>query len=177
MSRRLRAALAAGLAAILMVAFESVPKAQLIDSLTVTLLGAGSVSFPLTRDSAANAGTTTLTARTSWSLVLLRSSIGLDAYFSSSAAALAHGSPVNTVNIPSSRVEVSVNGGPLQPFDQTVAFGAANAGRRLFTQPLTLFNLIDHRDDTIALNINLSGYALPADTYTGLLRLRAQATP
>ncbi len=26
-------------------------------------------------------------------------------------------------------------------------------------------------------NINLSGYALPADTYSGLLRLRARATP
>ena len=156
--------------------FDVAPKAQLIDALTVTLTP-GAVSFPLTRNSATNSGSVTLNARTSWSLVLLRSSISLDAYFSSSTAALTHQSPVNTVNIPSARVEISVNGGPLQPMNQTVAFGAANAGRRLFTQPLTLFNLIAHRDDTLALNINLSGYGLPADTYAGLLRLRARATP
>lgn len=175
---RLRPPLCAALVAALAVpVFESAARAQLIDSLTVALLGGSSVTFPLARGSASNSGSATLTARTSWSLVLFRTSIGLDAYFSSATAALTHQSSSNTVNIPSSRVEVSVNGGAPQPLDQTVAFGAPNAGRRLFTQPLTLFNLIDQRDDTLTLNINLAGYALPADTYTGVLRLRARATP
>jgi len=40
-----------------------------------------------------------------------------------------------------------------------------------------IFNLSGQRTDTLALNINLNGYALPADTYVGLLRIRAQATP
>jgi hypothetical protein len=173
---RLRLPLLVGIVAGVPFAFESVSQAQLVDSLTVSLTP-GSVSFPLTRNSATNNGSVTLTATTSWSLIVLRSSINLDAYFSSATAALAHQSAPNTVDIPSARVEVSVNGGALQAFDQTVAFGAPSAGRRLFTQPLTVFDLVGSRNDTLALNINLSGYALPADTYTGLLRLRAQATP
>jgi len=174
---RLRTAPFVGLVAGLTVfGFESVSKAQLVDSLTVTLTP-GAVSFPLTRDSATNSGSVTLTATTTWSLVVLRNNIALDAYFSSATAALTHQSSQNNVNIPSERVEVSVNGGPLQPFNQTVAFGAANAGRRLFNQPLTIFTLSGSRNDSLALNINLSGYALPADTYSGLLRLRARGTP
>jgi hypothetical protein len=155
---------------------DTVSRAQLIDSLSVSLTG-GSVSFPLTRGSATNTGVGTLSARTQWSLVLLRSHIDLDAYFSSASAALAHQSVANTADIPSSRVEVSVNGGPMQPFNQTVHFGAPNAGRRLFTQPLTLFNLIGQRDVALTFNINLSGHALPADTYSGVLHLRARAEP
>jgi hypothetical protein len=162
--------------ALTLCAFDAVPQAQLIDSLTVTLTSGGPVSFPLTRGSATNAGSVSIDARTAWSLVLLRNQIALDAYFTSSTSALTHQSSSNTVNIPSARVEVSLNGGPYQPFNQTVAFGAANAGRRLFTQPLTLLNLIGQRNDRLDLNINLSGYNLPADSYTGVLRLRARAT-
>jgi hypothetical protein len=58
-----------------------------------------------------------------------------------------------------------------------VAFGAASAGRQLLTQAISVVNATGSRSDTLALNINLSGYTLPADTYTGTLRIRAQATP
>ena len=88
-----------------------------------------------------------------------------------------HTAVTNSVDIPSSRVEVSVNGGASQPFNQTVAYGAANAGRELATQSLTVLNIAGSRTDTITLNINLSSYVLPADVYTGTLRHRAQATP
>jgi hypothetical protein len=58
-----------------------------------------------------------------------------------------------------------------------VAFGAASAGRQLFTQVISVATASGSRADTLALNINLGGYGLPADTYTGTLRVRAQATP
>jgi hypothetical protein len=155
---------------------SSRPSAQLLESLTVTLLPA-SVSFTLTSDSPINAGNVPLTAVTSWSVLPIRSNVSLYAYFSSSSSALVHSAAANTVDIPSGRVEVSINGGSRLPFDQTVAFGAPNAGRRIFSQSINLFNLIGNRSDTLSLNINLNGHALPADTYTGALRVRAVATP
>lgn len=152
------------------------PEAQLIESLTVILLP-GSASFTLTTNSATNAASVVITATTSWLVLPVRNNVSLYAYFSSSTAALAHTAASNTVDIPSSRVEVSINGAASVPFNQTVVFGAANAGRQVFSQAINLFNLNSSRADTLALNINLSGYPLPADTYTGSLRLRARATP
>jgi hypothetical protein len=150
--------------------------AVLPESLTVTLLPAA-VNFTLTSGSATNAGSTSIAATTSWTLAVTRTDLALYGYFSSASAALAHTVPTNTTDIPSSRVEVSVNGAAAVPFDQTVAFGAASAGRELFTQSLTVATASGSRTDTLALNINLDSYDLPADTYTGTLRIRAQATP
>jgi hypothetical protein len=154
---------------------SAVAEAQL-ESVTVTLLPA-SVSFILTSGSATNAGTVSVAATTSWILLPARSAVSLYGYFSNASAALAHTTPANTMDIPSSRVEVSVNGGVNLPFDQTVTFGSPNAGRRLFTQTITLLNLTGNRTDTLAMNVNLASYPLPADTYAGTLRIRAQATP
>ena len=150
--------------------------AQLQESLTVSVLP-GLVNFSLTSGSSTNAGSTSVAVTTNWALELTRDTVKLHAYFSSASAALVHTSLTNTVDIPSSRVEVSVNGGANMPFNQTVAFGAANAGRELYSQALTVLNISGGRTDTIALNINLGSFVLPADTYTGTLRLRAQATP
>jgi hypothetical protein len=135
------------------------------------------VGFTLTGGSATNAGSTAITATTTWTLAVTRTALALYGYFSSSTAGLVHTVVTNTIDIPSARVEVSVNGGANAPFDQTVAFGAASAGRQLFTQAVTVATAGGTRADTLALNINLAGYALPADTYTGTLRIRAQATP
>jgi len=150
--------------------------AVLPESLTVTL-SAGAASFSLTSGSATNAGTPTLTATTTWTLAVTRTAISLHGYFTTATAALVHTAAGNTVDIPSSRVEVSVNGGAAAAFDQTVAFGGAAAGRQLFTQAITIPTSSGTRNDTLALNINLAGYTLPADTYTGTLRIRAQGTP
>lgn len=150
--------------------------AQLLESLTVSVLP-GLVNFSLTSGSATNAGNTSVAVTTNWALALTRDTVKLYAYFSSASAALVHTSITNTVDIPSSRIEVSVNGGANMPLNQTVAFGAANAGRELYSQALTVVNIAGGRVDTIALNINLSSFVLPADIYTGTLRLRAQATP
>jgi hypothetical protein len=134
-------------------------------------------TFTLTAGSATNAASATITATTSWTLSATRTSVALYGYFSTAAAALVHTNGSNTVDIPSSRVEISVNGGALAAFDQTVAFGAASAGRQLITQAITVANATGSRADTLALNINLAGYLLPADIYNGTLRIRAQATP
>ena len=163
------------LSVVLLVAFSARAHAQL-ESLTVTLMP-GATSFTLSSGSATNAGSVAIAATTSWSLLPVRNTVTLYGYFSSATAALAHTAPANTVDIPSSRVEVRVNGGANAPFNQTVAFGAASAGRQLMSQAITLFNLSGNRTDTFTLNINLAGYALPADTYTGTLRIRARATP
>jgi hypothetical protein len=147
-----------------------------LESLTVTLLPA-SVSFTLMNGSATNAGSVAVAAMTSWTLLPTRNALSLYGYFSNASVALAHTAPTNTIDIPSSRVEVSVNGGANLPFNQTVTFGSPSAGRRLFLQAITLLTLTGNRTDTLTLNINLASYPLPADTYAGTLRIRAQATP
>jgi hypothetical protein len=150
--------------------------ADLLESLTVIVLP-GLVHFPLTSGSASNPGSTPVVVTTTWTFALTRTSVKLYAYFTSASAALVHTQPANTVDIPSSRVQVSVNGGSNQALNQTVAFGGASAGAELFNQPLTLLNIVGARVDTLTFNIDLSNYILPVDVYTGTLRLRAQATP
>jgi hypothetical protein len=150
--------------------------AELPESLTVQVLPA-SVNFVLTSGSASNPGNVPVAVTTSWTLALTRSALAVYGYFSSSSVALQHTTPLSTFDIPSARVEVSVNGGGNQAFDQTVAFGAANAGRQLASQAINALTVVGQRTDNLALNINLTSYTLPADVYTGTLRLRAQATP
>ena len=150
--------------------------AQAQESLTVTLLP-GAVAFVLSNDDATNPGALPVVAVTTWVLGLTRTQVAVYAYFSSSSSALVHTLPFNTTDIPSSRVEVSVNGGAYLAFNQSVAFGAANAGRQLFTQSINALNRIGTRTDTLNLNVNMSGLSIPADIYTGWLRVRARATP
>jgi hypothetical protein len=150
--------------------------ATLSESLTVSLLP-GSTSFTLTGNSATNAGSATIAATTTWTLSAARTGLALYAYFTTAATALVHTDTNNSVDIPSSRVEVSVNGGALAALNQSVAFGGAAAGRQLFSLAITPANASGSRVDTLALNINLNGLVLPADSYNGTLRVRAQATP
>jgi hypothetical protein len=150
--------------------------ADLLESLSVVVLP-GLVNFNLTSGSATNPGSTAVVVTTSWAFTLTRTSVKLYAYFTSASAALVHTQPGNTVDIPSSRFHVAVNGGAAQALNQTVAFGGASAGVQLYNQPLTILNISGSRADTLTFNIDLSSYVLPVDTYTGTLRLRAQATP
>jgi hypothetical protein len=146
------------------------------ESITVTLVP-GSVSFTLSSGSATNAGSLPIAVTTAWNVLPTRTAVTLYGYFANAPAALAHSAPSNTIDIPSSRVEVGINGAGSVPFNQTAPFGAASGGRQLASQAITAFTLIGNRTDTLALNINLAGYSLPADSYTGSLRLRARATP
>jgi hypothetical protein len=149
--------------------------AVLAESLSVSLLPSAT-SFTLTSGSATNAGLVPISATTTWTLALTRTNVKLYGYFSDASDALRHTLLTNTVNIPSDRVEVSVNGATAVPFDQAVVF-SSNAGRQLFSQDITVLNASGSRTDALALNINLASYVLPADAYVGTLRIRAQATP
>jgi len=150
--------------------------ANLAESLSVTL-SANTVNFALSAGSAANAGSAGITATTAWTLAPGRNSVGVYAYFASAAAALSDGAGDN---IPSSAFFISDNGGALTALTNTVAYGAANAGLKLGTVPITAANRSGNRTDLMTFNINLTGGTLPqlpANTYTGTLNIQAQATP
>jgi len=150
--------------------------ATLAESLTLSL-SANSVNFTLAAGSAANAGSTNITATTSWVLKPGRTAVGVYAYFASSAAALTDGAGDN---IPSSAFFIADNAGASTALTSTVAFGAANAGMQLANVPITGTNKNASRTDVMAFNINLTGGTLPqlpAATYTGTLNIQAQATP
>jgi hypothetical protein len=149
--------------------------ATLNESLTLSL-SASAVNFNLTAGSATNAGSTNITATTSWVLKPSRTAVKVYAYFANSAAALTDG----TNNIPSSAFFIADNAGPSNALTNTVAFGAANGGLQLANVAITGANRTGNRTDAMAFNINLTGGTLPqlpASTYTGTLSIQAQATP
>jgi hypothetical protein len=150
--------------------------ANLAESLSVTL-SANTVNFALSAGSATNAGSAGITATTAWTLAPGRNSVGVYAYFASAAAALTDGAGDN---IPSSAFFISDNGGASAALTNTVAYGAANAGLKLATVPITAANRSASRTDAMTFNINLTGGTLPqlpANTYAGTLNIQAQATP
>jgi hypothetical protein len=103
-----------------------------------------------------------------------RTAVKLYAYFNSAAAALTDG----TNNIPSSSFKIADNGGASAALNNTVIFGAANAGLQLANVAITAANRIGNRADAMAFNIDLSTLPqLPASVYLGTLNIQAQATP
>lgn len=150
--------------------------ATLAESLTLNL-SANAVNFALSAGTAANAGSTNITATTAWVLKPGRTAVTVNAYFAAAAAALTDGAGDN---IPSSAFFIADNGGASAALVNTVAFGAANAGLQLANVPITGANKNSSRTDVMAFNINLTGGTLPqlpAGTYTGTLNIQAQATP
>ena len=153
--------------------------ATLAESLTLSL-SAASVNFTLAAGSAANAGSTNITATTAWVLKPGRTAVGVYAYFANAGAALTDGAN----NIPSSAFSISDNAGPAAALVNTVpsggGFGAANAGLQLANIPITGTNKNSSHGDTMSFNIDLTGGTLPqlpASIYTGTLNIQAQATP
>lgn len=150
--------------------------ATLAESLSLTL-SANAVNFTLAAGSAANPGSTTITATTAWTLKPGRTAVGVYAYFANNAAALTDGAGDN---IPSSAFFIADNGGASTALTNTVAFGGANGGLQLANVAITGANKSANRTDQMAFNINLTGGTLPqlpAATYTGTLSIQAQATP
>ena len=146
--------------------------ATMPESLTLNL-SANTVNFALAPNTAANPGSTNITATTSWILGAGRTAVGVYAYFTNSASALNAG----TNNIPSSAFQISNNGGALNALTNTVAFGGANAGLQLASVAITGANQVGTRNDNMTFNINTTGLTLPAAAYTGTLNIQAQATP
>jgi len=150
--------------------------AQLQESLTLNL-SANAVNFTLAAGSAANPGSTNITATTAWTLKPGRTAVGVYAYFGNAASALTDGAGNN---IPSSAFFISDNGGASTALTSSVAFGGANAGYQMANVAITGANKTGNRTDVMAFNINLTGGTLPqlpAATYTGTLNIQAQATP
>jgi len=150
--------------------------ATLAESLTLSL-SANAVNFTLAAGSAANAGSTNITATTTWVLKPGRTAVGVYAYFASAAAALTDGAGNN---IPSSAFFISDNAGPSTALTSATAFNAANTGMQLANVTINGGNKNSSRTDVMAFNINLTGGTLPqlpAATYTGTLNIQAQATP
>src|SRR5579871_1256973 len=144
--------------------------ATLAESLTLSL-SANTVNFALTAGSAANAGSTNITATTTWVLKPGRTAVGVYAYFANAAAALTDGAGDN---IPSSAFFISDNAGAPTALTATVpsggGFGAANAGIQLSNITISGTNKNSSHADIMAFNINLTGGTLPqlpAATYTG----------
>lgn len=146
--------------------------AVLTDSVSVNL-SANAVNFGLVPGSATNAGSTSVTATTTWVLKPSVNSVKVYAYFSSSASALSDGAGNN---IPSADFQISDNGGAFQALTNTVPFGGANAGLQLSSTPVLGNNRTGQHTDTMNFNINLSTIpTLPASGYTGTLTIQAQA--
>jgi hypothetical protein len=148
--------------------------ANLAESLTLSL-SASSVNFTLAAGSAANPGSTNITATTTWVLKPGRTAVGVYAYFINAAAALTDGAGDN---IPSSAFFIADNAGASTALTNTVAYGATNGGLQLANVPITGANKSASRTDNMAFNINLSTLPqLPAAAYSGTLNIQAQATP
>jgi len=156
-------------------------------SLTLALSGnlvtwTNATGNPLTPGSATNNGSAPVVVTTAWTNLNpgQNGNLSVWSYFSSATAALAHLSACGAgcPNIPSSAVEMRVNGGPLSPVNQTGPFGAAGAARQVFAVRISGSNKTGVEVDTLALNINLSTLpGLPADSYSGTLFIQAQAVP
>lgn len=148
--------------------------ATLTEQLTVAV-SASTVNFTLVAGNAANAGSTNVTATTSWVLQPGRTAVKVYAYFANSAAALSDGAGDT---IPSADFTIADNAGAPAALTNTVVFGGANAGLQLANVAITGANKNSNRTDTMAFNINLSTIPqLPAATYNGTLNIQAQATP
>jgi hypothetical protein len=146
--------------------------AVLSQSVTLTL-SANAVNFILTAGSAANPGSTSITATTAWTLKPSVGSVKVYAFFSNSASALNDG---GGNNIPSADFQISNNGGAFNPLTNTTPFGGANAGLQLSSTPILGNNKTGTHNDVMNFNINLAPLPnLPAGTYTGTLTIQAQA--
>jgi hypothetical protein len=143
--------------------------AVLAESLTVAASPA-TVNFTLVPNGTAN-GNSNVTVTTSWALGKTRTSMKVYAFFSS-AVGLTDGAGDN---IPTSNVLGSINAGAYAPFTGgTGPFGVNS--QVVFTQAVGAAGTFNASHvDTIGLQINTAGLALPAATYTGVLNIQAQA--
>ena len=147
-------------------------QAVLPESLTVTL-SASAVNFTLTPGSAANPGSTSITATTAWTLRPGLTPVRVYAFFANSASALTDGAGDN---IPSKDFLISDNGGAFRTLVRTTPFGGANAGLTLSSTPIRAANRSGSHIDVMDFNINLTTLPkLPAATYTGTLTIQASA--
>jgi hypothetical protein len=143
--------------------------AVLNTSLTV-IAAPNAVNFALVQNGVAS-GNTAITVTTIWALHPSVGAVTVYAYFTSPAAALSNGAGTN---IASSQVAGSANGGAFIPFTGASPF-AAGSSITMATWKILGNNRNGTRQDTLDLQIDTTGQALPAGTYNGVLNIQAQA--
>lgn len=154
--------------------------ATLNESLTVVVNSGSSINFTLLPNTAVNSGSAVSSVTTTWTLKPGRNNIAVWAYFTSATAALNPVTPGNTVTIPSSAVKIQVNGsGVFNPCTNVSPFNAAASGLQIGSNSITgNSNTQGTRTDTLSYQIDTTAVPqLPADSYTGVLNIQAQATP
>jgi hypothetical protein len=145
--------------------------AVLAESLTVAA-GPATVNFtPLAPNGTTN-GSAPVVITTTWALGKARVSMKVYAGFTS-AIALTDGAGDN---IPTANITGAVNGGAAAPFTGASGPIASNNAITVFSQVVGAVGTFNStHSDSVALQINTTGLALPAGTYTGTLTIQAQA--
>ena len=160
--------------------------ASVTESLSVKMTGGTIVNFTLASNTAANAGSTTSTVQTAWTLKPGRTQVTLWAWVPNGTAALTDGAGDN---IPASAVSAAAAGsGSAGGALNSVASGgagvpsfvtpAAATGVQIGQVRITGVNKSGTTTTTLTWNINTTGVPqLPAAAYTGTVNIQAQATP
>ena len=143
--------------------------ASLIESLTVNASPA-QVTFTLAPSGTA-AGSAPVVITTAWALAKTRTSVKVYAYFTSTTA-LTDGA---NDNIPTSAVLGAVGTGAFAPFTGGAATFNVNSILVLSQAIGAAGTFNATQTSNVALEINTTGLALPAATYTGTLNVQAQA--
>ncbi len=144
-------------------------------TLTVGVLSGMVQNLPSVQDNALNTFPTPVVVMTQWNVNPGQTNtVELVAYFSTPGQALTGG----TAQIPSSRIRGQMATGlptTFTPFTGNAVGGIGTAGGtlRLFSQLVTGINKNSSRTDNLDLQIDLTGVALPAGTYTGTLNIMA----
>lgn len=152
----------------------------------VTVTSGPIVNFTLAPNTAANAGSTTSTIQTDWTLAPGRNKVTVWAWVANNAAALTDGAgnniPASAVTVTAAgsgsaggALNVSASGGAGVP---AFVSPAAASGVQIGNVNITAANKWSSTTTTLTWNINTTfNPQLPANTYTGTVNIQAQATP
>jgi hypothetical protein len=146
--------------------------AVIAESITVSA-APGTVNFNPLNPNGVTGGDSAITIGTAWVLNPSRATLSTYAYFASAAAALTNSSDAS-FTISSSRVEGKVGAGAFSAFTGNSPF-AAGSSQTIATVAIVGNNKNSSRSDTLTLQIDTTGSALPAGTYTGTLFIQARA--
>lgn len=145
-------------------------------TLTVAINSGSSLNLASLTDNAVNSFATPVNITTTWDINPSAAAVVLVGYFSSPSQALANGTDYIASSLVKGRLGTS---GLFNPFSgAVVSGGAASAGvaggtLQLFSQSVNGANKKSNRTDDLYLQIDLTGQAATAGTYTGTLNLRA----